>query len=459
MQLKAQGNSIQLSTMSVSPSSPITTQSITTLPRISSSALVHYMLNKHNGKCKYVDLIGAKMFGFKNKKKIKTYVGSSEGRRMFIITRMYGGDLICVSLGLVQLCKNYGRCSSSCSTSCKMFHLCHHSLFDNCIHKEHCKFFHNLHNDHNKNLVKWFHLDDLMHDDVLLYLKLRYCPENRQTSPVVEASQTPKLPETLAKAALKTPSTEQKEDKGKMRKGNGGKSEKLLPTNIQDSISICTSASLLEMLKEHKGCCTLKTFIANFPITLNCSEILGLLHQTEVLRCMSLFNNASTGEVMVLAKIKDLQLCYAYMKSKMGCGTTTCALIHLCEDFLSGFCVEGPQCAFSHNVRDKHNSKVLDDVGVMKGMSEDLELLLVRNSFPSVCQAFNSKDGCGNKFCFRFHICNTHIKSFCLPQKCKYGHSFETIHNTRLLQLYRSTSDNIKWQIVARTQYSAALKS
>ena len=231
--------------------------------------------------------------------------------------------------------------------------------------------------------------------------------------------------------------------------GNGDDAEEVLLLKFE---TLSTEASLLRLLKENNGFCSLKTFAQNFPITLSCSEILNLLYQPTVLRYMSLFCAAPTGEGMVLAKIKDLQVCCTYMRNRDGCGKERCSFLHLCEDYLSGYCMKGTCCGLSHSTKDEHNSRVLGDFGILKEIPEDLELRLVQNSFPCVCESFNSEGGCADEFCHRFHICNTHIKSFCLPQKCMYGHSFDTTHNTRLLKLYQCKSDNIKWQIISRTQ-------
>ena len=171
-------NCLQLNTMASSIPNPMAPEP-STPPRISRSEMVHFILNKHNGKCRYNDLVGNKTFNFKNKKEIKHYIESLEGRGMFRIKPMFGGDLVCVTLSEVQLCTNYGRGSSFCNSSCNKFHLCDLGLLGNCTNKDKCNFFHNLQNEHNKNLVKKMHLDDITEYDILLFLKLQQSAQHK----------------------------------------------------------------------------------------------------------------------------------------------------------------------------------------------------------------------------------------------------------------------------------------
>ena len=192
----------------------------------------------------------------------------------------------------------------------------------------------------------------------------------------------------------------------------------------------------------------MKQFQATFPVDLTASESLGLLNKPSVQKYMTLLGLG--GEVLVLAMVKGLDLCFDY-KSTQGCHNSKCPFIHLCKQFVVGCCPLFNQCKYSHNVTDQHNSRVLSGFGLIRSLPENLALKLIRNSLPTICQDHNSEKGCQNRLCIRFHVCGYRVLQICerIPERCVYGHSFKTAHNSNLLELYNCDRRSIKGRVIA----------
>ena len=205
---------------------------------------------------------------------------------------------------------------------------------------------------------------------------------------------------------------------------------------------------LPQMLDVFDGICTMKLFLATFPLVLSSTEPLTLIdNKSKVYKYMTLFKLEKN--LMVLAKMNWLNLCFSYLGSK-GCCKLSCRYLHLCKDFLMDSCTESKSCNFSHNTKDEHNSKILIRVGIPKDLPDNSVIKLIRNSIPAVCGAHNSEKGCNSEACCRFHVCSQYVirncpKSF---EKCPFGHSFQTEHNEDLLESYRCKSEDIKKRMI-----------
>ena len=156
------------------------------------------------------------------------------------------------------------------------------------------------------------------------------------------------------------------------------------------------------------------------------------------------------GNIMVLANVKDLDLCFQYFGNQ-GCCRNKCSYLHLCREYLAGNCIKNAGCRFSHNIEDKQNAKVLNDVNVPKGITLNLLQKLVQNSIPCVCQDYNTANGCANEHCFKFHVCSNYLKRSCARSatECTYRHSFDDTRISKLADLYNCTTDNIKGKVAA----------
>ena len=138
------------------------------------SLIVRYILREHQGICLFEDLIGKETISFKNKEEIKEYIKSEEGKGTLGMQHAPQGDIVFVNFGEdAELCKTYKKKSSFCQKTCQNFHLCDFGLMGKCYYKDTCQFYHNLQNEHNRNLVTKLNLDDMADDDILSYLKLK----------------------------------------------------------------------------------------------------------------------------------------------------------------------------------------------------------------------------------------------------------------------------------------------
>ena len=139
------------------------------------SEIVHYILREHRGICFFEDVIGKETIPFKNKKEIEEYIKSEEGKGTLGMQHAPQGDLVFVNFGEgAELCNTYKKKKSSfCQKTCQNFHLCDFGLRGKCRYKVKCKFYHNLQNEHNRNLVTKLNLDDIADEDILSYLKLK----------------------------------------------------------------------------------------------------------------------------------------------------------------------------------------------------------------------------------------------------------------------------------------------
>ncbi len=174
------------------------------------------------------------------------------------------------------------------------------------------------------------------------------------------------------------------------------------------------------------------------------------LEHPDMKKFFHLTTSDSTGEHVVLPRVQDLGLCYAYCATR-GCTRNTCGFLHMCRSYLAGRCFRAGQCQLSHNVQDKQNAKVINAAGVPKNLSEDLVLQLVRNSLPIVCEGHNTVSGCSADKCFRFHVCNAFVKRACArsAEECRYGHSFDTPRNRKILEAYKYSDSEISSKVLA----------
>ena len=200
----------------------------------------------------------------------------------------------------------------------------------------------------------------------------------------------------------------------------------------------------------YNGLCTFNQFVELFPEHLIDEEGLDLLRKGTIQKFMRLLMTDSVSPTKVLARMRDIRLCYAYCR-KNGCKRNRCSCLHLCRSYIAGYCSKQEECKLSHNTEDKQNAKVLETVGLPKSIPKDLILQLIRNSLPCLCLDHLTEQGCEQDSCYKFHICSQHIKRSCRKssQECRFGHSFDTAHNEAILKMFDYTLADITGNVLA----------
>uniref|UniRef100_A0A8C5R3P8 C3H1-type domain-containing protein n=1 Tax=Leptobrachium leishanense TaxID=445787 RepID=A0A8C5R3P8_9ANUR len=121
-----------------------------------------------------------------------------------------------------------------------------------------------------------------------------------------------------------------------------------------------------------------------------------------------------------------------------------CEKLHLCRYFLMGKCNRHP-CAFSHNIHDHHNMKVLNLYELQELDTDEIRQLLIQNDpsfLPKVCKKYNKGPvtypfgNCAFKIdCQKLHVCQFFLSGNCkFMGKCKRSHSFTSFGTPEKLE-------------------------
>ena len=395
-----------------------------------------------------------------------------------------GKHLVKLSMKGLQMCFGYYGKHGCQKKNCGFLHLCREHVAG-CCDRRNCKYSHDVKDAHNMEVLLKTRLGlESFQEDEVLELITRSTPQvclehnspNRCRNPVcmkfhicADKVRHRCSDDTCSKGhTLQTPhnrSLLQIYDTPenvmymmlivKMNKGDIAKDRRLsrrkenTKTGEQEGNlvigTICSGPFLEEFLKKHNGYCNLLQFMEIRKPRLIFPR--GIFEHPSIKKYYSTYS-LHDGSVMVLAKVKDLALCFQYFTNQ-GCSRNKCSYLHLCREYLAGNCTKGLACRFSHNIEDKQNAKVLNDVP--KGIPLNLLLKLIENSIPCACQEYNTDTGCTNEHCFKFHVCSNYLKRSCTRSatECTYGHTFDDARNLKLVDLYNCTKDSIKGQIAA----------
>ena len=237
------------------------------------------------------------------------------------------------------VCPDY-KSESGCNKNvCVMFHVCGDKIRRRCQYGDLCTRDHNMKSHHNRKLLK-------VHgkDEHVINLTLIIPNKDQETANPIE----------------------------KRVHGNVVK-DKLYRQRLDDFLP--------QMLDVFDGFCSVKQFLATFPLVLSSTEPLTLTdNKPKVFKYMTLFKLEE--KLMVLAKMDWLNLCFSYLGPK-GCCKLSCRYLHLCGDFLMDSCTESKPCNFSHNTKDEHNSKILIRVGIPRESSSS-EIPYLQCAVPTI---------------------------------------------------------------------------
>ena len=417
------------------------------------------------------------------------WLTSSKGQEMCRVLpgKSPGKHLVKLSMKGLQMCFGYSGKQGCQKKNCGFLHLCREHVAG-CCERRNCKYSHDVKDIHNMEVLLKARLGlESFQEDEILELITRstpqVCPEhnspNRCRNPVCmkfhicankvrhrcsddtcskgHTLQTPHnrsllqiydTPENVMYMMLivKISKRNNTQDRRRPR----GKENKTIAKQEQNPgvRTLCSGTFLEKFLKKYDGYCSLLQFAEMCPSDMTLTNVFGIFEDPTVKKYYSIIQPG--GNTMVLANVKDLDLCFQYFGNQ-GCSRNKCSYLHLCREYLAGNCIKNAGCKFSHNIEDKQNAKVLNDVNVPKGISLNLLLKLIQNSIPCVCQDYNTTAGCTNENCFKFHVWGNYLKRSCTRSatECIYGHSLDDTRNLKLAELYNCTKDNIRTKVVA----------
>ncbi|XP_050729062.1 uncharacterized protein LOC127004891 isoform X2 [Eriocheir sinensis] len=162
----------------------------------------------------------------------------------------------------------------------------------------------------------------------------------------------------------------------------------------------------------------------------------------------------------------QIKLCQAYPSPKGCIQGLTCQDLHLCNTYISGWCLEKP-CSLGHSLFTNHNKAIFEKFCLGNLPPHRLKKLLhhlVSTAAPAssrldVCQAYN-RGGCDRADCQALHLCLSFVvgRGRCGRSNCLLNHNPNTSDCCRLLTAHGiSVNETIMDIIVALLSANPAL--
>ena len=120
------------------------------------------------------------------------------------------------------------------------------------------------------------------------------------------------------------------------------------------------------------------------------------------------------------------------------CSSKECPYLHVCREYIAGFCRFGSGCQRNHSFEYDESRKFISKLK-LNGLSEDDLRKVVQLSIPQVCLDYNEGQCEGGQGCSRIHICKDMIRRKCVDEEyCGLQHhnALLTAHSTTILQNY-----------------------
>ncbi|KAK3084133.1 hypothetical protein FSP39_008771 [Pinctada imbricata] len=132
--------------------------------------------------------------------------------------------------------------------------------------------------------------------------------------------------------------------------------------------------------------------------------------------------------VYVAPFFKNATYCLDYARKQ--CYRENCDHFHICQHYMRGTCRKGDTCPKSHSFTNDHNLEHKIKLG-LDGFSEIDMCIILLNRYPQICPERYCKE---DKRCPYLHICQRFISKNCkFGEKCRKGHTFDTEHNSWIL--------------------------
>lgn len=189
------------------------------------------------------------------------------------------------------------------------------------------------------------------------------------------------------------------------------------------------------LVNEHNGKCCIDE-LKNQLNTSDADSAIGILRPLK--RIKVLVNESDKWMSVAFVFLKGLRMC---LNVRAGCKKEDCSFLHVCPDYVTESCHNGPHCRFGHDVRLHCNESCLQKSGISDSCSDESILTIARRSNPIVCSGYNGlgESECHSPGqCIQLHVCNYFFRGQCLvpDSKCILGHKLTSQHNAKLLTLY-----------------------
>ena len=458
--------------------------------KIHKTNVLRCLLTREEEELLVEDLVKMEEFKQVTSHQMLNWLNSREGEEICRVfpAKTPGKHVVSLCIRKLRLCFGYCGTRGCEKKDCEFMHLCREFIARSCDRPD-CKYSHEIRGQNNENIVHKSALNSLPDEDLIkairrstpqvcvehnshlgcqksVCMKFHICADNVRKRCQKPADKCPKghgmtsqhnqqlldmyeKTENVMFMMIIVPSRES--TPGKIKQDTV-QQPKQVNTREAKLEAVCLELILPTILMNYDGFCSWTQFIQKFPaqLSVGMEEIKNLFSKPTIQNFLCTFSAEMIEKVMVVARIKDIGMCYAYC-GKNGCKRAKCSYLHLCRGYTAGHCSRGEDCSYSHNIEERQNAKVLDNANVPQSIPKDVILKLIQNSIPCVCQEHNTGNGCQKDNCFKFHICSLHLKRSCRrsSQECRYGHSIDTAHNKAMLELYSYTSEEISGKILA----------
>ena len=122
-----------------------------------------------------------------------------------------------------------------------------------------------------------------------------------------------------------------------------------------------------------------------------------------------LLRESKEGKILEVSSFcQRAQLCYR----QPPCSTKNCQCLHVCRDYIAGYCRFGDRCQRNHSFKYDEDRKFLSKLK-LNGLSETNLRKVMRLSIPQVCLDYNEGRCTRGQSCGQIHICKDMIKKKC----------------------------------------------
>ncbi|KAL9956767.1 hypothetical protein ACROYT_G038300 [Oculina patagonica] len=160
-----------------------------------------------------------------------------------------------------------------------------------------------------------------------------------------------------------------------------------------------------------------------------------------------LLSERKDGKVMEVSVFcPRAQLC-----STQACTREDCQYLHVCWDYIAGFCRFGDRCQMNHSFQYDEDRKFLSKLIMLNGLTAEDLRKVIQLSLPQVCLDYNEGSCTKGQNCSKIHICKDMIKKKCESEEdCDLDHesAMTTDHNRRVLERYHMA--HLKSDVVKR---------
>ncbi|XP_070534777.1 uncharacterized protein [Ptychodera flava] len=160
---------------------------------------------------------------------------------------------------------------------------------------------------------------------------------------------------------------------------------------------------------------------------------------TEVKRNLTTYIDED-GHLTVSVFQESGRVCFSY-NSRRGCDRVSCRFLHICKNYVAGFCRFGQKCKFTHGFNELVTQDNLRKLN-LDCFSDEQKLTILQLSAPFVCSDYQ-EGGCRKaERCEKLHLCRDYImtKNSCCEardgEKCKLCHDLDSGHTKSILKRY-----------------------